>query len=289
MILAIPLILIVIALAWGWFSSGIIIRQPRLANEFNPKSFGFAYEPIKVITADKVELVGWFVPAKEPSKSTIIINHGWGANRSDILGTSIFLGKKFNLVYFDFRNHGNSGGEQTSLGRLEVTDFLAIVQYVKSQKKEFAEKLAVLGFSLGGAVAITGAALNSSVLAVAADSPFASYKEVVYRYGTKFFYAPRFVIPITLFFTQQRLGFDPDEYSPEHHIAKLGSRPLFIIQGGSDDRMPVSEGKRLIDLAVGPKELWVVDEADHIGAKDVDPAEYEKRLLAFFERSLGTK
>ncbi len=289
MILAIPLILIAIALAWGWFSSGIIIRQPRLANEFNPKSFGYAYETFKVLTADKVELVGWFVPAKSPSKSTIIINHGWGANRSDILGTSIFLAGKYNLVYYDFRNHGNSGGSQTSLGRLEVTDFLTIIQYVKSQKKEFSEKLAVLGFSLGGAVAITGAALNPEVMAVAAESPFASYKEVVYRYGTKFFYAPRFMIPITLFFAQHRLGFDPDEYSPLHHVSRLGSRPLFIIQGGSDERMPVSEGQRLMDLAPGPKELWVVGEAGHIGAKEVNPAEYERRVLEFFDKALGSK
>lgn len=289
MILAIPLILLVLALVWGWFSSSIILHQPRLVNEFNPKSFGFEYEKIKLLTADKVELVGWFVPAAKTSDATIIINHGWGANRSDILGTSIFLAQKFNLLYYDFRNHGDSGGDKTSLGCLEIRDFQAAVQYVKSRKKELARKLGVLGYSMGGAVAITGAAQNPDVLAVAAESPFTSYKEVVYRYGTKFFHAPRFIIPITLFFTQSRLGFDPDEFSPVHHVAKLSPRPLFIVQGGSDDRMPVSEGRTLIDLAGEPKELWIVDAAGHVGAKEVNPQEYERRILEFFEKYLTAK
>ncbi len=289
MILAIPFILLAIALAWGWFSSNVILHQLRLANDFNPKSFGFEFETFKVLTADQVELVGWFVPATKPTNACVIVAHGWGANRSDIAGASIFLANKFNLVFFDFRNHGNSGGDKTSLGCLEVKDLQAVTQYMKSQKKEFAERLGVLGYSMGGAVAITEAAENLGILAVAADSSFTSYKEVVYRYGTNFFHAPRLIIPITLFFAQSRLGFDPEDCSPIYHIAKLSPRPIFLIQGGSDDRVPVSDGEQLLAKAGEPKELWIVKEAGHNGAKESAPSEYEERVSGFFEKYLKSK
>jgi hypothetical protein len=40
-------------------------------------------------------------------------------------------------------------------------------------------------------------------------------------------------------------------------------------------------------VARGPKELWEVAGAKHIGGIDAQPREYERRLIAFFDRSLA--
>lgn len=282
-----PLVLVFLALLWGWLSSNIILHQPRLRNDFDPKAFGYDFEPFKTSTEDGVRLEGWFVPAKVKSEAAIILMHGWGANRADILPITIFLAQRYNLAYFDFRNHGNSGGGKTSLGCLEVKDFESVVKFLKAQKPAFIQKLAVHGFSMGAAAAITGAAKTPEIRAVVSESPFSSYQEVVYRYATRFFHAPRFIVPITFAFTRARLGFDPEPSSPIYHAKALAPRPLLIIQCGSDNRMPVEEGQRLYAAAGEPKELWLVPGADHIGAKDQNPGEYEKKILAFFAQHLG--
>jgi pimeloyl-ACP methyl ester carboxylesterase len=284
------LVLVIIVLfslfCWGYLSSNILLKVPRISLDINPKTFGYDFESFATTTEDDIEIKGWFIPSKKPSRSTIIVLHGWGANRSDVLGFTFFLGKFYNLVYFDFRNHGDSGGKKSSLTVLEVRDFMAVVNYLKKEKKNFIEHLGVFGFSMGGSVAITGAAKMPEIQAVAAESPFSSFDNTVYRYAKLFYGAPRFIVPLTLFFTKIRLGVDPEKWSPIYHIEKIAPRPVLIIQGEGDARMPVTEGQALFNAALEPKDLWTVPLADHGGIQEVDPIEYQKRILKFFEQGL---
>jgi hypothetical protein len=39
--------------------------------------------------------------------------------------------------------------------------------------------------------------------------------------------------------------------------------------------------------AHGPKTLWEIPEADHMGGIEVRPAEYERRVVGFFDDALG--
>ncbi len=271
---------------WGFVTSNLIMKIPRLPLDANPKTFGYEYESFKTITEDGVEIEGWFVPAKVKSESSILVLHGWGANRSDVLPSTIFLSSDYNMVYFDFRNHGRSGGHRTSLTCLEVQDFLAVIRYLKYQKMEFAKKLGVFGFSMGGAVAITGSSQVPEIKAVIADSPFASYNRTVVRFAKLFYGIPSFIVPITLAATRMRLGFNPEDCSPIYWVNKLAPRPLFLIQGGSDPRMPISEGQSLYDKAGDPKEIWIVPEADHGTIRQEKSEEYQARIAQFFHRYL---
>lgn len=254
-----------------------------MANEFNPKSFGYFFESFATFSEDQIKIEGWFVPAKEKSSTVIFVLHGWGANRSDVLPKTIFLAKEYNLVYFDFRNHGSSGGNKTSLTCLEIKDFRAVVAFIEKEKKEFARRAGVFGFSMGGSVAITGGAELPQIQAIVAESPFSSYQETVYRFAKLFYKAPRMVVAITLCFIQARLGFDPEKWSPIYFVSKIAPRSLLIIQGGNDARMPVKEGQDLYNAAKEPKELWIVPGTDHGSISEKNPEEYQKKVLNFFE------
>src|SRR5262245_43477636 len=98
------LVAAVVVVAWGYGSSSIILKLDREPITVHPGSFGLAYEDFKARTPDGLLLDGWFVPAAKPARSAIIVLHGWGSNRSDVLPMSAFLQKEHHLVYFDFRN-----------------------------------------------------------------------------------------------------------------------------------------------------------------------------------------
>lgn len=286
MVWSLLLLAAAVFVAFGYFSSGVIIDVPRLPLDADPKAFGCDFEDFTVRTADGVRLEGWFVPSRWPSSATVLALHGWGANRSDILPTVIPLAERFNLVLFDFRNHGKSGGNATSLTCLEVRDLEAVVRSLRERRPDQTKAIGVVGFSMGGAVAITGAAGLPEVRAVVAESPFSSFNDIVRHFSRTVYHLPRFTVPVTLWFARKRLGFDPEECSPLRHVARIAPRPLLLIQGDSDPRMLVSEGQALYNAAGEPKELWTVKGAEHIGARAVSEKEYDERVMEFFRKWL---
>lgn len=284
MIWSLPFLLLLALFLWGIISSNLILKIQRNTLDFNPRSFGYEYESFRTLTEDGVRIDGWFVPCKNKSKSTIIVLHGWGANRSDVIPSTIFLCEKYNLAYFDFRNHGLSGGHITSLTCLEIKDFVSVAHFLKKEKKEFCQNLGIFGFSMGASVAISGSVRIKEVNAIVAESPFSSYNETIIRFAKLFFGIPKITVPFTLWFARMRLGFDPQQCSPIYSISQIAPRPILIIQAGSDVRMPVSEGQKLYELAGEPKELWVIPDADHGDVHEVVGKEYDERILNFFQK-----
>ncbi|MEW6557116.1 MAG: alpha/beta hydrolase [Elusimicrobiota bacterium] len=288
MVFNILVFVVLVVLIWGWFSSSLIMKVTRLALEISPKNFGLKFEDIEFNTTDGIKIYGWFIYAEPKSDRTIIICHGWGANKSDVLPSTMYLLKSgFNLLYFDFRNHGASGGTVSSLGKLESLDLSCAIEYLKKTKPAQSNKIGVYGISMSGAVAILTAATDSRIETVVVDSAFSSFNYIVARYAKLFYKIPKYpFIPITLLFTRLRLGFNPDEFSAIYFVSKISPRPVFFIHGENDDRIPVDECKKLYNLAGEPKEIWIVPNADHMESHSKNPVEYEKKVGSFFVKYL---
>ena len=274
---------------WGWFSSSLILKVSRNIPGPGPEYFGLKYENVSFKTSDGVDIAGWFIHSKEKSNKTIIICHGCGADSPDVLPVTLFLNKKtgFNLLFFDFRNHGRSGGKVSSLGRLETYDLIAAVDFLKTQKPEFAAEIGVFGISMGGAVAITAAAVDRRIGAVVADSPFSSFNYIISRYAKLFYRIPKYpLVPVTLFFTRFRLGFNPDNASAIRWVSKISPRPVFFVHGDMDERIPLSESIKLYNSAGEPKQLWTVKGAGHMESYSANMSEYERKVGEFYSKYL---
>jgi pimeloyl-ACP methyl ester carboxylesterase len=279
-----------LALLWGWFSAGLVMKLTRFPIQVLPGAFGRPFQDVEIPTEDGVALKGWFVPAPAPSDATIVLSHGWGANRSDILPHTVFLSTAggYNLLYFDFRNHGESGGDRSSLTVLEQRDLRGALKWLWAEKPEQSRRTALYGLSMGGAASLSVAADDPRVAAVCAESPFSSFRDVVARFAKLFYGVPRHpFVDCTFLFIRWRLGFDPEPASPVYSIRRISPRPVFLIQGAADVRMPPSEGERLYAAAAEPKALWTVPEADHGQAAEVAGAEYRRRLLEFYRAALA--
>ena len=62
--------------------------------------------------------------------------------------------------------------------------------------------------------------------------------------------------------------------------------PIQIIGGENDHHATLEESRQLFAAANEPKELWIVQNAEHGDLFKVAPSDYEKRVLAFFQNTL---
>lgn len=267
----------------------VLVRNtfiPRLKNFDSPKSFGMQYEDVYFSSRDKIRLSGWLI-AKDKSQPWIIICHGLGANKSDVLEIANFLYKRnFNVFLFDFRAHGESAGFSTSFGYLESRDLSAAIDFLKSKEKHLFG-LGVLGISMGASVAIMAAANNKDIKAVVLDSPYIDLDEAIIEHA-KFLFPvfSRFFGKLAVFSYRIRFLVDSSQISPIKVISEISRRPVLIINGAEDNRMQADQALRLFQAAKEPKEIWLVPYAGHLASYLADKPQYEKRVGDFFEKHL---
>lgn len=251
-----------------------------------PDQYGMPYENVLFQTEDKVQLRGWFIPAEEESDKTLILMHGWGMNRGDVFKNTCFLHDLgFNLMYFDFRALGESGGKTSSIGYLETKDVQAAVKFLKATRPRACAKLGLYGLSMGAMVAICEGAHNKEIACVAAEASYYSFRRVVARWAWvkhKVPYLP--IIPIMLHYMRKNLNANPERFSPKYNISKIAPRPVFIIHGRYDSVVPAAQAKMLFKKAGEPKEIWLVPGAKHNKCAVVGGFEYKQRLGDFFRR-----
>lgn len=253
---------------------------------------GATKENFVVHAPDGVELRGWKVRSRSPNGDWILLFHGVSDNRTGVLGhAELLLRNGYNVVMMDSRAHGESGGNMATYGWKERHDTVAITDALFSSEK--VKHFGALGVSMGAAIALQSAAVEPRVEAVIAEDPFANLREVSYDYGGLHF-SP--LLGRTLFrpaaiFAISELAkagsFPPDDVSPEKAVA-VRPFPILLICGTRDYTIPCRHAEKIYQAARGPKELWVVEGAEHASALGRAPAEYENRVINFLTKYFAT-
>lgn len=277
------IILALVVLGIAYFSSDQITFPHKQCGQGDPKTeCNIEYEPVDFRASDGLILRGWYIPGtekREPRKS-IILCHGQMANKWDMLPLVPFLHEEgYSLLIFDFRAHGDSDGDICTIGFDEVKDLEAAVKCLQEQKRS--EWIGVLGMSMGGSAAILAAANNAAIEAVVADCPFASLKETIYDI------CRRDRLPVLggwlgIQMCRWRFGMKVEEVNPERVIEKLSPRPVLLIQSVHDSIVSIRQTQSLFEAAREPRQLWMVENAAHVQAFQVDQEQYMKKVLAVF-------
>jgi uncharacterized protein len=219
----------------------------------------------------------------------VLLFHGVSDNRTGTVGYAEFLLRHgYSVVMMDSRAHGESGGEIATYGWKERYDTVSIVNGLYAA--EHVNHLYALGISMGAAIALQSAAVEPRIEGVVAEDPFADLREISYDYAGLQMWP---VLGKTLFrpasiFALDSLtkagGFDPGSVSPEKAVAARPF-PILLICGTRDHTIPCRHAEKIYKAAAGPKELWIVDGAQHASAIGLDPKEYEERVIQFLKRS----
>ena len=235
-----------------------------------------------------MRLEGWIISAVA-SRPRLILCHGLGANRANLLEIAAGLHcAGFNLFLFDFRGHGGSAGRATSFGWIEQRDLEGVLAFLGQQPEIPAKPYGIYGISMGGSVALMTAAKDERLGAVAVDSPYTDLQSSLARHQALLYpWLPAQPFGWFIEWTYRlRFGVWPAALSPIKSAGHLGQRPLLVIGGTSDPRMPPEEIRAIQQAASGPSELWLIQGANHLEGYSKNPAAYLNRLVKFFDANL---
>ena len=278
--MAVIFILIVFLMPVLWFS----YRQAQaylhpfrgLASSDLLKADHIQYRDIELHTRDGITLSAWYVPPK--NGAVILLAHGYGSVRPADM-TALFADHGFGVVAWDFRAHGKSGGDFSTLGYYEQYDVEAALDYARAQPG--VKHVGAWGGSMGGATVILTAARRPEIEAVVSDSAFPTLVDA-FKYNSPL---PVFQ-QLIRFFAEMQTGISMDKVRPVDEIGKISPRPVFIIDGWDGSAIAMNAPYRLYAAAREPKQLWVEAGIPHLNMYARYPEQYTQKVTGFFEKYL---
>lgn len=245
---------------------------PRFPYWRDPADAGIYYRDVTLVTSDGLELAAWYVPVVRPSgpqaSPSVILAHGLMDQKWTMLQLVPWLHKAgYNVMMFDFRGHGESDKEPTTIGRLEIRDIQAALNWLEAEG--VGERVGGLGMSLGAAALVNTAAKDPRLDALVLDSLFASWADTDFAQDYRL--PPDWLVPDVP---------SPVQLLPQVH------RPVFIIHGTADILTQEAHAYRLYEAANEPKAIWIND-SGHAWSAWTYPELYQEKVLAFFDEYLA--
>ena len=238
-------------------------------------ALGLGEEAVTVTTSDGLELTAAYVPSR--NRAAMIVYPG--AKRTD--EARMFARHGYGVMLLVPRGQGSSEGDIVRWAG--DTDLIAGAEYLKGRADVDDERIGAIGFSIGGEQLLEAAARSTAIKAVVSEGAGGRVGET----DAPGAFAPLVDLSMhvmtaatTVF---QNHGPHP---RPEERIGLIAPRPVFLIYavpgiGEEDTRQP-----QFFAAAGEPKQIWQVPGSDHTGGLEAQPAEYERRVIAFLDRSL---
>jgi uncharacterized protein len=253
----------------------------------HPSDLQLPYEEIMLKTAEGFPLSCWLIIPRQPARGTVIIIHG--VSESKIVGlpmAKLLHEAGFNVLLYDLRRHGESGGYCCTYGFYEKHDTTTIINYLVSRKDFPVGRIGLLGNSMGAAIAIQVAAIDKRVAAVVAESGFGSLRTVLDEYQKRIVKLPwHYLRNIVIKRSEHIAHFRAALVAPVKSIKDVHV-PVFILHGTADQNIHVASSQMLYEAANDPKELWLIPGATHSNVAEVAGESYGKRIVEFFEKWL---
>ena len=238
-----------------------------------------AYEDVSFRTSDGLELRGWYVPSK--NGAAVIAFPGRSGPRAH---TRMLARHGYGVLLFDRRGEGESDGKSNLLGWGGDKDILAAIEFLKSRPDVDPGRIGGIGLSVGGELMLQAAAETDELAAVVSEGAGTrQFSEQMQEFDgwQRALLAPQFLVLTTAVATFGSTAPPPNLTD----VARKIEQPLFVIwapNGGNVEHM----SKEYYALARGPKQIWEMPTAKHVGGIYDQPAEYERRVVGFFDDAL---
>jgi fermentation-respiration switch protein FrsA (DUF1100 family) len=261
---------------------GMIYRTKVTGGEDPKEQLHADFQSVQFESTDGIRLSGWWIPAQpEPTtrtsftsstqpthrdwgRKTVILCHGLGAGKANqLLMVRELFDDGYNVLVFDFRAHGDSGGQLMSFGDRERYDVLGAVRWLRENHPAECKRLYGLGASMGGAALIAAAADDSpegrAFDAIAVYSTFDRFDTLADDVAKQMFpplgwLAEHVGLPLM----SLHAGADLHSFAPAILVDRVAPRPLLVVHGRGDMLVPIESAMKLYDHASMPKlRLWI--------------------------------
>ncbi len=272
-------------------------------------------------TSDGTLLCGDFWAQPQPAP-TVILCHGYRVSRSHLRSVAALEHSHgYNVLFFDFRGHGDSDSVMTSGGNAEVKDLEAALEVARQQPETIPGRIILHGFSMGASVALLTPP-HPEVVAIIADSPYARSDDILRRFvqyqlaneSGKWFpplqqirrFLPALAwttVAVSALVFRLRFGYNvvarPDASFKRWQVRTKAAKttvepkerpiPILLIHSAGDELIPIEHARQIAaeaEMYNVPLETYFVDGVTHCGAYGYDPLQYTRVLQEFLSRHL---
>lgn len=271
--------------AAGSYAAEGALKPPRVPIALSCPCFSHMNcRPVGIRARDGVALKAWFYTTDKPTGKTVILLHGIGASRQEMVSLGyFFLRHGFAVLEPDLRGHGESGG-LTTYGALEADDIHRWVDWMA--KTADPEQLYGFGVSLGGSVLLDSLQNEARFRAVVAESPYYDFPSIANERiarmlpgGLKWVAAPFVASGIT--WAKWREGVDLRKASAADGLRSTET-PVLLIHGLDDNKTSPENSRRLLAVGAEKTKLWLVPGSAHADVWKKSKVEFELRVLEWF-------
>jgi uncharacterized protein len=258
-----------------------IVTNHKARGPVEDVELGRPYVDVSLTTNDGLRLAGWYVPSR--NGAAVIAFPG---RKGPVRHARMLVRHGYGVLLLDRRGEGESEGDFNARGWGGEPDLRAAVDHLRERPDVQGGRIGGLGLSVGAELLLQTAAHDRDLRAVVSEGAgLRSAAEQKHMPG-----APpepaRWLAPITM---ETAAGVVLSDHLPPTDLADLmpqiSPRPVLLIrgmQGNADEAL-----NRAYHDAGGPStELWEIQAADHTGGIAAAPADYERRVVGFFDRAL---
>ena len=221
-------------------------------NNYSGDQISVDIKKVKILTSDKIELLGWYHEKNIKNLKTLLFFHGnAGSLENRIHKLNHFKEMDINFLIIAWRGFSGNKGKPSEKGLYD--DGQSAINWLKNNGLD-EKNLILYGESLGTGVA-THLAQNKNFAGIILETPFTSMID-----AAKTFYP---YIPVKLLLK--------DKFENQKKIKNINS-PILIMHGEVDQIVPFSMGKKIYEIANEPK-------YSHFTKYDNHMMEYDEKLI----------
>ncbi len=262
-----------------------VYRIPPTPTNPTPADLGLTAEDVELTALDGTTLRGWFLPAAtgETTAATtgetvapatsettadagpgaaVVLLHGWGSASTDLLPAAPgLLAAGLSVLLVDVRGHGRSDPvDFMSMPRF-AEDLETAVAWLRTDPRVDADRIGVVGHSVGAGACLLAASRDAGIAAVVAIAAMAHPAELI-RSSRGLRPAPEPLATRVLTTIEDTIGHRFDAFAPIATIRRV-TAPVVVLHGDDDTTVPPRDAARLVDAAGGSARLRLVPGAGH--------------------------
>ena len=282
---------------WRWLRRGLLVAAAVVVTQvvLFPASIGYVvthasrahvpapdlgapYEEVAFTTSDGLRLRGWYIPSRNGAAVISFPGRSSSQTRAKMLARH-----GYGVLLFDRRGEGESEGDPNLFGWEGERDVHAAVAFLQRRRDVDPARIGGIGLSVGGEMMIEAAAESPALRAIMSEGGSGrSVRDIVANPGTSWqeVIGNGVATAATALFTDNMPPADLLSLVP-----KISGATFFVYgEKGQPIEQPANEA--FYAAARGPKELWEVPGSGHMKGIEAQPAEYERRVVGFFDRAL---
>ncbi|MES1216943.1 MAG: alpha/beta fold hydrolase [Bacteroidota bacterium] len=227
-----------------------LFTGPKIPRSVIKQAPVFPYDTVSLQTVSGISIDAWYSKSDSVAKGTVIFFHGITSSKSMMVSEADQLRTMgYNVMLVDFRGHGNSGGNKTTIGLKESEEVKLAYDYaVKNGDKN----IFLFGSSLGAVVVAKSIAdYHLPVSGVVLEMPFLSLQTYMEGNARRVGFPTEPFAFLTTFWTGIENGFNGFGHKTTKYVKQL-SCPVLMQWGAGDGFVLRNETEEIYNAIASP-------------------------------------